>query len=126
MCIRDRTLIIPNGQVVDNIVTNFSEKGCVRLELQVTMPYKEDFPKVQSIIMSVMQSMPGVLQTPEPSVGIDTFDSHSIVLAVRPYVNPEDYWPVTYELNQRIKTAFHQNGIQVAYSEGIELGAIGQ
>ncbi|MEM1217209.1 MAG: mechanosensitive ion channel domain-containing protein, partial [Bacteroidota bacterium] len=122
----NKTLIIPNGQIIDNIVTNFSAQGSVRLELQISMPYKEDFPKVESIIMNVMREMPAVLPEPAPSVGIETFDSHSIVLAMRPYVDPEDYWPVTYELNQRVKAAFSQYGIQVAYSEGIELGEIGQ
>ena len=120
-----KTLIIPNGQVVDNIVTNFSEKGQVRLELNVTMPYGEDFPKVQSIIMNVLDNTPGVLPMPKPSVGIETFDSHSIVLTVRPFVLPDDYWDVTFEVNQRIKAAFHENKVQVAYSEGVELGIIG-
>jgi len=121
----NKTLIIPNGQIVDNIVTNFSERNYVRLELAVTMPYGEDFPKVQAIILAVLRTTPGVLETPEPLVGIETFDSHNIVLTVRPYVSPDDYWPVTFEVNQRIKSAFHQQRIQVAYAEGIELGAIG-
>lgn len=120
-----KTLIIPNGQVVDNIVTNFSEKGQVRLELSVTMPYGEDFPKVQEVIMGVLNSTPGVLPIPEPSVGIETFDSHSIILTVRPFVLPDDYWNVTFEVNKRIKAAFHANKVQVAYSEGVELGVIG-
>lgn len=121
----NKTLIIPNGQVVDNIVTNFSERGYVRLELAVSMPYGEDFPKVQAIILDVLRNTTGVLSEPEPSVGIETFDSHNIVLTVRPYVAPDDYWPVTFDVNQRIKNAFHQQHIQVAYSEGIELGSIG-
>ena len=122
----NKTLIIPNGQVVDNIVTNFSERGHVRLELNVTMPYGEDFPRVKGIIMDVLSSTPGVLNEPESEVGIETFDSHSIILTVRPYVAPDDYWPVTFEVHQRIKEAFHANQVQVSYSEGIELGPIGK
>lgn len=122
----NKTLIIPNGQIVDNIVTNFSEKGHVRIELSVTMPYGEDFPRVEAIIMDVLQNTPGVLEEPAPTVGIETFDSHSIVLTVRPYVNPDDYWPVTFSVNQRIKAAFSKNNVQVSYSEGIELGPIGK
>lgn len=121
----NKTLIIPNSQVVDNIVTNFSERGHVRIELAVSMPYGEDFPKVQTIIMDVLRTTPGVLPQPEPTVGIETFDSHSIVLTVRPYVLPDDYWSVTFEVNKRIKAAFHQHHIPVAYSDGVQLGTIG-
>lgn len=34
----DKTLIIPNGQVTDNIITNFSTQGRMGLELQATVP----------------------------------------------------------------------------------------
>ena len=30
-----KTLIVPNGKVVENIVTNYSKKGFIRLELQI-------------------------------------------------------------------------------------------
>lgn len=120
-----KTLIIPNGQVVEDVVTNYSRKGCIRLELKVAMPYAESFPRVRDIIAEVLSTTPGVLTDPSPEIGILTYDSHSIVLAVRPYVKPDDYWSVTFEAYQRIKAAFHQNQISVAYSEGIEMGTIG-
>lgn len=120
-----KTLIIPNGQITENIVTNYSKKGHIRMELNVTMPYEESFPKIKEIISKVLKEIPKILQTPEPEIGIETYDSHSIVLAVRPYINPDDYWDVTYEAYEKIKAAFNAHGIKVAYSEGIELGKIG-
>lgn len=120
-----KTLIIPNGQIVDNIVTNFSQKGRVRLELRVTMPYSESFPRVRDIILDVLRDTPGVLDEPAPEVGIETFDSHNVVLTVRPYVLPDDYWPVTFAVNARIKAAFYEHMVKVAYSEGVEMGVIG-
>lgn len=120
-----KTLIIPNGQIVEGIVTNFSTKGCIRLELNVTMPYEESFPKVAQIIMDVLKTTPKVLQDPEPEVGIEVYDSHNIVVSVRPYVKPDDYWEVTFDAYRRIKKAFHENSIKVAYSEGVEIGEIG-
>lgn len=120
-----KTLIIPNGQIIDNIVTNLSAKGFIRMELEVTMPYAESFPKVKKIILEELNNMPNVLTTPEPEVGIIAYDSHSITLGVRPYAYPDNYWEVTFECYERIKAAFNRHGIQVAYSEGVELGKIG-
>lgn len=120
-----KTLIIPNGQVIDGIVTNFSNKGVVRMELAVTMPYEESFPKVKGIIEKVLLDIPKVLTDPTPEIGIETYDSHSIIVAVRPYVVPDDYWEVTFTVYENIKAAFHAHNIKVAYSEGIELGNIG-
>jgi small conductance mechanosensitive channel len=118
------TLIIPNGQIIGGIVTNYSLKENIRMELQVTMPYSEDFPKVRDIILKELLSIEKVLKTPLPDIGIENFDSHNIIVSVRPYVIPDNYWEVYYEAYAKIKAAFSKNQIQVAYSEGVELGSI--
>ena len=120
-----KTLIIPNGQIIDNIVTNYSAKGFIRMELEVTMPYAESFPKIKKIILEELASIPKILKEPEPEVGILTYDSHSIVVGVRPFAYPDDYWEVSFEAYEKIKAAFNRNEIKVAYSEGVEMGDIG-
>lgn len=121
-----KTLIIPNGQVTDGIITNFSTKGRIKLELNVPMPYEESFPKIKPIILEAMKTVPYVLQESEPDVGIESYDSHNIVLAVRPYIHPDDYWDATFACHEAIKRAFNAHGVKMAYSEGVELGPIGQ
>jgi small conductance mechanosensitive channel len=121
----DKTLIIPNGQVTDNIITNFSTQGNIRLELNISMPYEESFPRVKEIINSAVSRSEYVIKETETLVGIETYDSHNIVLTVRPYINPDDYWAATFEINGLIKKAFSENNVKAAYSEGVELGPIG-
>ena len=120
-----KTLIIPNGQVIDNVITNYSKRGFIRIELEITMPYEESFPRVRDIIREVLVNTPKVLDEPVPEIGIISYDSHNIIVGVRPYVLPDDYWEVTFEVYERIKKAFNNNQIKVAYSEGVELGPIG-
>ncbi len=122
----NKVLIIPNGQIIDDVVTNFSEKGLIRLELNVHIPYAEDFPRVKTMILNALSQIDGILKDPITEVGIETFDSHNIVLAVRPYALPDDYWTVLFQANEAIKRAFNENGVKVAYSEGVELGEIGK
>lgn len=120
-----KTQIIPNGKVIDDTITNFSSKGAVRLDLSVTMPYMESFPKVREVLLKALDSVPLILKNPVPEVGIERFDSHNILVAVRPFVNPDDYWEGTFEVLKAVKAAFHHSDIQIAYSDGVELGAIG-
>ncbi len=122
----NKILIIPNSMITESVVTNFSEKGKIRLELSVTMPYDESFPRVKQIIIDALLELPKVLKDPIPDVGIENFDSHNVQLLVRPYVEPDDYWAVVFESNKVIKKAFNANNIKVAYSEGVEMGAIGE
>ena len=121
----DKTLIIPNGQVTDNVITNFSSIGNIRLELNVSMPYEESFPKVKEVIYKALKESHYVKWDREPLIGIETYDSHNIVLAIRPYVDPNDYWDARFNIYGLVKQAFNQNDIKAAYSEGVELGPIG-
>jgi small conductance mechanosensitive channel len=120
-----KALIIPNGQVTDNVITNFSTKGAIRLELNVSMPYAESYPKVRKIIEDALEGVPSIIKEPKAEIGIESYDSHNIILAIRPFIHPDDYWNATFEVHEHVKRAFSQHGIQVAYSEGVELGSIG-
>ncbi len=121
-----KTLIIPNSKITDGVVTNFSKKGMVRLEISATMPYAESFPRVKKIIQNAIAKVDHILEEPTTEIGIENFDSHSIELSIRPYVHPEDFWQVTFDTHEAIKKAFSDHKIQVAYSEGVELGSIGE
>ena len=121
-----KTLIIPNAKITDGVVTNYSSKGMIRLELEVTMPYDEDFPKVKKIIQEALKPIDKILEEPSTDIGIIEFDTHFIKISVLPYTKPDDFWEATYDSYKSIKRAFSENGIQVAYSEGVEMGAIGK
>jgi small conductance mechanosensitive channel len=121
-----KTLIIPNGQVTENVVTNYSKKGKIRLELEIAMPYEESFPKVQAVLTDVLSKNDLVLKEPAPLVGIEKYDSHNIIVGVKPFVQPENYWDAVYQINAAMKAALNANNIKMAYSEGVELGKIGE
>lgn len=121
----NKTHVVPNGKVLEDAITNMSTKGSVRLELTVAMPYSESFAKIKKIILAELVKNDLVLKSPEPEVGIINYDSHYIEIAVWPYVDPEDFWEAQFAIYAQIKKAFHENDVKMAYSEGVELGAIG-
>ncbi len=122
----NKTLIIPNSKATSDVITNYSEKDVIRLEIDITMPYSESYPKVKKIILNAIEPITDILNEPKTEIGIEGYDSHSVQVAVRPYVHPDNYWEVTFACYENIKKAFSENNIQVAYSEGVELGSIGE
>ena len=120
-----KSLVIPNGQVTSNIVTNFSKKGILRLDLKINMAYEESFPKVKSIIEKAIAESKYINRTYEPLVGIEVFDNHFVQVGIKPYINPDEYWEAFYEMNALIKKAFSEHNIQVAYPDTMTTGKIG-
>jgi small conductance mechanosensitive channel len=121
-----KVLIIPNSKVTDDIITNFSERELIRLEIDIHIPYEEDWKKVKNILTESIAKVDKVLAEPKPEIGIADFDSHSLYVMVRPYVHPNDYWEVTFAAHEALKNALYENNIRVPYSEGIEYGTFGK
>lgn len=122
----NETVIIPNGTAISDVIINSTdEDGMTRLSIEVYMPYEEQYAKIHDIIKTALDSCKYVQKDPEPLIGIGTFDTHSIIVEVKPYALVEDYENAYFEATQAIKYAMGANGIKVAYSEGVELGPIG-
>jgi len=121
-----KVLIVPNSKITDDIVTNYSEKGIIRLEIDVHIPYESDWKNIKEILSKAINEVPHVLKEPKVEIGIADFDSHSLLVMVRPYVKPNDYWEVTFTAHEKIKKALHDHNIAVPYSEGIQYGKFGK
>ena len=111
----NKRVIIPNGTAMSGLITNLSAHEFLRVDLNVAMPYEEDFEKVRGIIMEAINSTPKVLKDPEPYVEIEAFNEHNILLAVRPHSTVEDYWDVYFGTYKNVKAALGKAGIKVAY-----------
>ncbi len=110
----NKKVIIPNGIATSGIMTNLSSEGKLRVDLNVAMPYEEDFDKVQGIIEGALAKVSKKLPD-TPTIEIEKFDANNVLLAVRPYATPEDYWDVYFQSYKEIKKAFGDAGITVAY-----------
>lgn len=110
----NKKVIMPNGIATSGIMTNLSANGKLRVDLNVAMPYEEDFEKVQNIILGALNKVPQRLPD-APTVEIEKFDANNILLAVRPYATDETYWDVYFNSYKEIKKALGEAGITVAY-----------
>lgn len=123
--LENENIIIPNSNAISDVIVNSSgEDGMVRIEFDIHMPYNENFDKVKTIVLDALHNIKYVLADPAPLVGIKTFESHSIIVTVRPYCRVQDYEYAYYMSTEAVKNALGQNNIKMSYSEGIELGDI--
>ena len=110
----NRKVIMPNGIATSGVMTNLSATGKLRVDLNVAMPYEEDFDKVQEIIKGALNNVSERLPD-EPTIEIEKFDENNVLLAVRPYSTDATYWDVYFNSYKEIKKAFGAAGIEVAY-----------
>ena len=111
----NKSILVPNGQIIDAVIVNFSAKPTRRIDLVFGCGYGDDLRAVKQYLKDVLDDDPRVLQDPEPSVAVDDLSDNSVNFVVRPWVKSEDYWAVRWDLTERIKLGFDERGFSIPY-----------
>lgn len=115
-----RKVIIPNGIATSGIMTNLSTLGKLRVDLNISMTYEDDFEAVKAVIKGALDNV-SMREADEPTIEIEAFEENGLKLAVRPYSTPENYWDVYFNSYSEIKKALGAAGIKVPYPVEIEI-----
>ena len=113
--------ILPNGQVANNKIINYTMEPVRRVDLSIGIGYDEDVEKAKEVILEALANTPKVLKDPAPFVGVVGFGDSSVDLAVRPTALSEDYWDVYFGANEAVKEALDNHNIEIPYPHQVEI-----
>ncbi|NHA14929.1 mechanosensitive ion channel [Thioalkalivibrio sp. XN279] len=113
----NKIVIIPNAQVTSDTITNYSARDTRRLDLVFGVGYGDDLDKVKRVIWEVLNEESRLLKDPEPVVAVLNLGESSVDFAVRPWVNSADYWGVYFDLQEKMKKRFDQEGISIPFPQ---------
>lgn len=113
----NRTIIIPNGQVGSGTIENLSARGNLRIDMVFGIGYGDDIKKAKNIMQDLISKDDRVLSEPAPQVAVSELADSSVNFVVRPWVKVEDYWDVRFDLHERIKIAFDEQGVSIPFPQ---------
>jgi small conductance mechanosensitive channel len=108
-------IYIPNSQVTQGVIKNYSVKDERRIELLINCAYDDDLPRVKQLLESLLLLDPRVLPDPAPSVSVNDLVPAGVQLAVRVWVKTADYGDVRAALVERIKLGFDEHKFKLSY-----------
>ena len=112
-----RTVIIPNGQVINDKIVNYSKQGYIRVDMVFGIGYGDDLLKAKRILEELVTADERVLAQPAPRVAVLELADSSVNFAVRPHVKIEDYWDIQLDMPERVKLRFDQEGISIPFPQ---------
>lgn len=113
----NKTIFVPNGKLLNDNITNYSMKGTRRLDLVINVGYDADLSRVRVVLQEVLGEHQRVLREPEPAIGVLELAESGVSLAVRPWVENNDYWTVFFDLQEMIKCRFDEAGIRIPFPQ---------
>ncbi len=117
MTIENKVIVIPNGKLTNNSLTNVTERDERRLDLKVGISYESDLKKAKQILEELLLKNPNILTHEDWKVFVDSLGDSSVVLGIRAYVKMEKYWDTRWDLLEQIKLTFDEEGIDIPYNQ---------
>ena len=113
----NKQIIVPNGQIMDSIITNYSANDTRRVDMVVGVSYDDDLDKVRSTLQQLIDAEERILDEPAPTIAVSALADSSVNFVVRPWVMTSDYWGVMFDLTEAIKKRFDQEGISFPFPQ---------
>jgi small-conductance mechanosensitive channel len=112
----DNLLIrIPNQTVISTELINVTRFPIRRMDVIVSVAYKEDLGKVKTILENVAKQNPLCLDEPEPIIIFQNFGASGIDIQLGVWTERSNYLKVKNSVFQEIKEAFKREGIEIPF-----------
>ena len=113
----NKDVFIPNNDVLDGSITNYSRTELIRLNLVYGIGYGDDILKAKKVLQQILAAEERVVKDPAPVVAVQSLGDSSVDFAVRPYVRVQDMVPVTFALTEQVKLRFDAEGISIPFPQ---------
>ncbi len=112
----NRIIMIPNANLTNSTIVNVTAMEKRKLEIKVGISYSSDLKEAKGILQRLVEAEPRFLAE-EQQFFVDSLGESSITVGLRAWVRTDDYWPVKWEMNEKIKQEFDQAGIEIPYPQ---------
>ena len=113
----NKQIIVPNSQIMNSIITNYSANDTRRVDMVVGVSYDDDIDKVRKVLEELVAAEERVLPEPLPTIAVSALADSSVKFVVRPWVKTSDYWGVMFDMTEAIKKRFDKDNITFPFPQ---------
>ena len=114
----DNTVIVlPNASVWGTTIKNYTIKDVRRNDLHFGISYSDDINVARDSIRAVLDADDRVLKEPAPLIAVTNMGDSSVDLLIGAWCKPDDYWPLQFDLYQKIKEGLESGGSTIPFPQ---------
>ncbi len=113
----NKHIMLPNGSLTNSTVINYSREENRRVDIDFSIAYESDCEKAIKIVNDIIEAHELVLKDPEHFVRMTEMANSAVKITARAWCKNGDYWTVKFDICDKVKAAFSQNGIVIPYPQ---------
>jgi len=113
----NKAVFIPNGEIYQGKIINYSSNPTRRLDLVVSIDYEDDLHKAKKLLQQLVERHELALQDPAPVIAVGALADSSVDLELRVWTLSENFLDLKFSLLEQIKSHFDQDGITLPFPQ---------
>jgi len=113
----NRKVVIPNGTLSNNSLINVTAQEKRRLDIDVGISYTADLKLARDLCEKLFEENEKILKEEEHVAVVDSLADSAVILKLRFWVKPEDYWAVKWKVTEEVKLLFDAHGIEIPFNQ---------
>ena len=113
----NKQIIVPNSQIMDSIITNYSAKETRRIDMKISVGYQDNIDFVKATLYEIISKDKRILTEPKPMVVVSELADSSVNFVIRTWVKSAEFWDIKFEMIETIKKSFDEKGISFPYPQ---------
>ncbi|QTH63044.1 mechanosensitive ion channel [Psychrosphaera ytuae] len=113
----NKTIIIPNGQLNNSSMINFSVEEKRRVDWTFGIAYGDDADLARAVIKELCDADERIHKDPEVFIAVSALADSSVNFVVRAWVDKANYWPVFFAMNEKVYKTFPQRGLNIPFPQ---------
>ena len=114
----NKTVIVPNGNLSNGIITNYSRQPTRKVVFDVGVDYEADLQKVREVLLALADD-PRVLKEPAPAVVVTALGDSAITMSLRVWVDTPNYWDVLFMFNEHARDRLKAQGVDIPFPQRV-------
>jgi small conductance mechanosensitive channel len=113
----NRRIVIPNGSLSNSSLVNVSIYDTRRCDMTFGIGYNDDIEKAKTILHRLYEEDERSLKEPAVRICVGSLGDNSVNLMFRPWVATGDLMPYFWDMQEKVKNAFDEQGITIPYPQ---------
>ena len=110
-------IIVPNGSLSNNTITNFSFHDERRIDMTFGIGYDDDIDKAKAILHRLCSEESRFIEEKGITIFVEALADSSVNFRVRGWSKNADYWDILGAFSERVKKAFDAEGVGIPYPQ---------
>jgi small conductance mechanosensitive channel len=109
----NKTVIIPNSKLSNEVITNISRQGKRRLDIEMKFSYTTDISEIRGVMEDFIASSNKIIKVPAPRTGVSVLEADGYKIMINLWVGAREFQDTKLDIQEALIQHLKAKGVKL-------------